>query len=383
MYVIGYLLTILLPIVSIPFSFIMIPFDYKNRKHYMIQNSVGLAFFAYCWNPSKTADLYVWQQISSQLSILDFKSFFQYMISGSEPLNNLLKYIAGLTGNYALLQFIVVLIGFLLLNNLIYHVYRDTGKDKPLSFFVIYSFLLASLLYVHFISGLFYMLAAIVFANGVYYIYNNKKILGIVLTLASFLIHSSMAFPILLFIIFYLSKSKLKIKNIILYIILALSIGYIIPALLTYLNHPIFSDIKAMYDGYFLNDRYNAINSGLFFWFNLISLFPIIYLLIFGKKDFNSMSKYGVVIILSSVLIYHMAPVFFRFIYLGHMLLSFSYFEYANNTSAIKTNRRIFFVVLMGTILLESIVQIRLLNSINFISIITDNLVKTIFSLIR
>lgn len=381
MYILGYLLTIFLPVFSIPFSFLMVGLDYKHRKHYMIQNSISLAFFAYCWKPAQGFDLFVWHNISNQLGAFSFNELIKYMSSSGEPINVLLKYIAGALGNTSLLQFIVVLTGFLLLNNIIYHISLKEEHNKPFNFFIVYSFLMSSLLYVHFISGLFYMLALLVLGNGIYYFYENKKLLGTVFLLLSFLIHSSMIFPLIIFAFFYLTKSQLKFKNIIAYVIIALSIGYLIPVLLNYLNHPVFSNIKEMYDGYFLSTTYNAINGGSFFLFNIISLMPILFIIIFSKREFDSMSKFGLAIILISLLVYYKAPIFIRFVYLGNIMLTYTYFDYFSNLTNIKMNKKIFGVLLLFVILVEFSYQIKLLNSIDFISIIINNITRTLFSL--
>ena len=166
MHIFLYFLTMISPIIAMPFSFILILVDPKNRKHYMIQNSISLAFFAYCWEPTPGFDLYTWHIICSQLRTMRFQSFIEYIKTTGEPINTIIKYIVAQTGNYSLLQFSIILVGYLLLNNLLFKMYTKIGKESKSVFFVYYILMMATMLYVHFASGLFYTLSALIFANG-------------------------------------------------------------------------------------------------------------------------------------------------------------------------------------------------------------------------
>ena len=373
--------TFIFPILSIPLNFILTIISRKEKKYFMMNNAVALAFFAYNWIPPENYDLHVWQLNCSMLANLQFINAIKYILINGEPLNNLIKYIIGLTGNFGLLQFTIVLISYLIINKILL-IYEEKFKLSNFSFSLIYLFTLLVLIYVNFISGLFFNFAAIIFTLGVIEFYDNKYKTGIFLIVISALLHSGMFFPICIFLILILNKSKLSLKPIIITIVFVLSLSYIIPFLLSNINIPIFSELSIMYKGYFLQNTYNSLNSGITYFLNLLKLLPLVFILIFAKNKYFYIEALGILIFVSSFLVSIKSPIFSRYFYMCCLMVLPKYGTYIDDKA--QENRRkslnkcVFIMLLTLICLISGIYQIKLLLNIDFISIIKNTILRPV-----
>lgn len=375
------LILIIFPIYSIPFSFIGSIIDRKNRFIYLVELSIGLAFLAYCWKPNNIYDLYVWQNEAVKLSQMNYKQFIEYLSSNTELINLLVKYIVGKIGNVSLLQLFVVASGYI---NIFYMLY-DSCKEqqiKKMGYIITLIYIIVSLLYLNFISGLFYTWAITILALGIYlYYFKKKKILPMLLLIISILVHTSMIFPIIVFIMFVLSKSKINYKSLIIILILSVSPKVILPALSKYTNIAIFNEINIMYNGYFLMDVYNKMNSGGLMVANLLMSIPIYLIYFVNHKKIDKLGNLSILLNIITWLLYLTAPIFVRYIYLTVLLFmpSFeNYFDSASDSMAQTNNKQIIFFIIC---LIECILifyQIYLLKDIEIFKIIVDNSYKPI-----
>lgn len=374
-----FILTFIFPILSIPLNFLLTLISKKNKKCFMMNNAVALAFFAYNWIPPKNYDLYIWQLNCSMLAKLPFTSVIKYILTNGEPLNNLIKYIIGLTGNFGLLQFTIVLISYLIINKILL-IYKEKFKLSNFSFSLIYLFTLLVLIYVNFISGLFFNFAAIIFTLGVIEFYDNKYKTGIFLIAISALLHSGMFFPISIFLILILNKSKLSLKSIIITIVFGLSLSYIIPFLLSNINISIFSELSVMYKGYFLQNTYNSLNSGITYFLNLLKLLPLVFILMFVKNKYFCSEALGILIFVSSFLVSVKSPIFSRYFYMSCLMVLPKYGTYiddkTNGNRRNSLNKCVFIMLLTLICLISGIYQIKLLLNIDFISIIKNTILR-------
>lgn len=376
-----YIITFLFPLISLPINFIMLLINKNKKIHYMIQNSFSLATFSFCWHPTATYDLYGWHLTCLRLSKMNLIQFKEFLLSNGEPLNNLLKYLAGISGNVNYLQFIVVFIGFIIINALINKIIKKIDISQ-LEFAVIYILTFTSLLFVNFISGLFFYFASIILCYGIYLIYDNKKKSGLFLLFISFLIHSSMFFPIAMYLMYYfLCGSKINFRSIIMSIIVALSIGYILPLFIGMIKIPLFNEFADMYNGYFQQTTFNSMNSRYFLLFNIIELFPIVILSILHNKKLENFSGFSIVMGISAVIIALKVPIFIRYVFLSSLSFVPYYCDFFKNSKDnLKfNNSKIVTIVLLIVIGLASIYQFKLLNDINFSNIYYDNFYKIIF----
>ena len=374
-----FILTFIFPILSIPLNFVLTIISKKDKKYFMMNNAVALAFFAYNWIPPKNYDLYVWQLNCSMLAKLPFISVIKYILTNGEPLNNLIKYVIGLTGNFGLLQFAIILISYLIINKILLK-YEEKFNLSKFSFSLIYLFTFLILMYVNFISGLFFNFAAIIFTLGVIEFYDNKYKTGIFLIVISALLHSGMFFPICIFLILILNKSKVSLKSIIIAIIFGLSLSYIIPFLLSNINISIFSELSVMYKGYFLQNTYNSLNSGITYFLNLLKLLPLVFILMFAKNKYSNSEALGILIFVSSFLVSIKSPIFTRYFYMSCLMVLPKYGTYIDDKT--EKNRRkslnkCFFIMLLILIcLISGMYQIKLLLNIDFISIIKNTILR-------
>lgn len=372
------------PIYSIPFACLASIIDYKNRMIYLIELAIGLAFLAYCWQPQEIYDLYSWQKQAISLSRMTFTQFLEYSGSNAEIINLFVKYIIGKSNNVSLLQLFVVASGYIN----IFYILHNSCKNANINRFVYtitFIYVTVSLLYLNFISGLFYTWALTITALGIYLYYSkNKKIVPIILFIVSILIHTSMLFPIFVFIMFLLLKSKINYKSFAVILIICILPNFILPMLSEFKNISIFNEIYIMYEGYFLLDVYNEMNSGGLMVTNILMSIPLYLIYFFDNKKVDKLGRLAILLNVISWILYLTAPIFVRYIYITVLLFMTSFERYFVSKSENFThfnNKQSIFVIICLIEIIIIFYQFYLLKDINIIKIIVDNFCKPLPSI--
>ena len=370
------------PIFAIPLSIFASIKDEKNRFIYLIELAIGLAFLAYCWKPNEVYDLYIWQQQATSLAKMSNTQFWNYAISNSEFISLAIKYIIGKSENLSLLQFVVVASGYM---NIFYILNNSCKKFKisKSNYAITLIYVVGSLLYLNFISGLFFTWALTFFAVGVYLFYCKKnRLLSAIILVLSMLIHTSMIFPMIIFIMYILVKSKIDYKSFFIILFVSVVPNYPLPLLAKNTDIAFLKDLYIMYNGYFLSDAYNKMNSGGFFIVNILMSAPIYIICFFSKgKKIDVMGKLSILIDVISLILCMNAPIFIRYSYLSVLLFMPSFEKYFNSESESQiqvNNKKIIFYCLVVIEFIIILYQIYLLKDIEIMKLIINNIYKPI-----
>lgn len=314
------LITFFFPMLSFPVNIANYFLIKKERKIYALLTALSLGLIAYTWEPSITYDLYRWQQEINLFSYCDFSAVIQKISIDLEPLNYVIKYIISKTGNPNLVQLFISFIGYYE----ILWIIADYSKNKKiniLSFSIGTVFILLSLKYISFISGLWFNFAIINFALGIYldYIKKQKK-LPWIFYLAAVLTHISTIYILMMLIISKVIKTTKYKKLIIITFLVSLLLGPIIIFLDTHVNMYIIHYISKLYTSYFINgDTYDYLHAGTNLIFAIVRLIITLIIIYSEKKNIKEYdSRLITFILLTSVstaaILFH-AKVYIRFIF--------------------------------------------------------------------
>lgn len=204
------LMFIIAPFLSIPLIILGLIRDRKHSKVYIVLLALLIAIISYSFNPKSTQDLYKYNYIMDrEYSFLNFGQYLQIMFDNNKFLFEFLKYIISQIGNYRLLPFICVFIGFLI----VFYTIFDYSKIKNISvyksLFIMLTFV-CILNFLDFTSGLAQILAIIItmFAFYLEYIKGKKKWYYKLLYVLPGFIHASMFIAIILRILLNFDLKK-------------------------------------------------------------------------------------------------------------------------------------------------------------------------------
>lgn len=253
---ISIILTAISPILAIPVNLLGIIFSNgKTRKTYGFLLAFSLAILAYIWIPDQNMDLYRHHQQMSLFSGGNVGNLISYIRADLEPLHYLTKFVVAQTGNYNLLQFIVVLVGYFELFWLGCDL-AETMKIKKGVFLVTLLYAFSSLRFIDFASGLRFNFAVINISLGIYFMYfRNTKWLQYLFFLIAISMHVTTLLaivPILLFTKMKMFK-KIKPSSIVILAAVTLSLGAILMIMNNVFgsNSSLMSVFNKMYDSYF------------------------------------------------------------------------------------------------------------------------------------
>lgn len=378
------LLTLFFPIISVFVNFISFILLKKERKFIAILLAISIASVAYVWTPNYQMDLYRWHLEMQMFRNFSFNDLIKYVIENYEPLNYLIKYILAKIGDFSLLQFFVSFIGYLEIL-FIFEDYAKRENIKLFPFFISLLFILTSLQFIGFISGLWFYFAIINFFVGVYleFIVRTKKIHWL-FYLVAICLHISVLLVFIILIISKFFKKKISLLSMFWIFIAFFSIDKIIVWLNTF-DVSIFKYIYKLYTYYFLNgSQFDSINGGtnLIFGILRLAICFIIFLINrnviiekFGTKYFNFVA---ITIASISAIIFN-ANVFVRFVFFIQLLIFQILLIYIN-----ENNRREKIIIYMLLFLSIGVMSVRQYNSFissNITKNIDDNILNPIFML--
>lgn len=382
--IISILATIFLPIISVFINIANFILIKKERKIYALLAAFSLGLVAYTWKPAMAYDLYRWQQEIRIFSYSDFSAVIQRVITDLEPLNYSIKYIISKTGNFNLVQFFISFIGYYEILWIIAD-YSQNKKINILPFTIGTLFILLSLKYIDFISGLWFNFAIINFALGIYldYTKNTKKIHWI-FYLISVLTHISTIFILLMLIISKTIKTENYKKIIAVTFIISLLLGPILLFLDTHINMYIIHYISRLYNSYFINgDRYDYLHAGTNLLFAVVRLLITLTIFYNERKNLKEYNPKLIIFILltsasTSAILFH-AKVYIRFIFFIQLSAIPIFFSFLSKKNTYFKTLIISSIVLFSALLIR--IQYNQMKSSELLKCINYNLNKNVFNL--
>jgi len=322
-------LTLVFPVLASVFNFFgMILMNGKARKYYAFLFAFSLAVIAYVWIPDSSMDLYRHHYDVGLLTGFNVEKLGVFIKANLEPLHYLIKFVVGQTGNYNLLQFIVVLIGYFGLFWMICDL-AEIKKCKRAVFSLICLYAFSVIRFIDFASGLWFNLSIITIALGVYLsYYRETKWMQYVMYAMAACIHVGTIYAIVLIII--MSKLRLfkriRLSVVLMTFLVMLSFGGIV----LLINNVFGSEfqlvgiLNRMYDGYFVNGlQFEELHTG---WSLSLSVANMVLCLILGiwhykkikvMRDYDCLLIYFTVSVMATIV---GAGVFIRFRSLSVML---------------------------------------------------------------
>lgn len=387
---VGTMLTLAFPVLSLVTNFfcMILMGNNKYRKYFALLLAFSLAIVAYIWVPDQSMDLYRHHHDVSRLAGFNFELLGSFVGKNMEPFQYILKFIVGQTGDYGLLQFIVIFCGYFEL----FWTICDIAKIKSVKRFVfmlIFIYAASVIRFIDFASGLWFNFAVINIALGVYLLYYRKtKLLPYAFFAIAVCSHIGTLYAVVLILIINRLRlfKKIHLSVMITMFLIMLSFGWIVLLINNLMGgNSTFVDIlNRMYDGYFVNGaQFEELHTG---WSLFLSLANLILCLSFGvwhyrkvgdKKDYDSLIVYLTVSVIATIV---GAGVFIRFRSLLVILalpLIVSFFE----TSRDKVMRLFVATVLIS---LSSIQVYRIYvqaQSVDLTNRVNSNITRSVFNL--
>lgn len=255
---IALLLTFFFPIISIPLNVLgMIISHGRIRKCYGFLFAFSLAIMAYLWIPNEGMDLYRFHRQVKMLGGFDFSQLGILMGEKIEPLHYLIEFFVAQTGKINLLQFFVIWIGYSGLFWLICD-YSENHGVKHGRFVLLLLYAFTAVKYIDFVSGLWFNLAMICTAIGIYLNFSKKtKLLQYLFYCIAVCLHiGTLYFMIIMVLLMKIRLFKrIRLSSIILIIVVALSFGALINVVggIFGADSPIAKMAGVMYDAYFVD----------------------------------------------------------------------------------------------------------------------------------
>ncbi len=382
--IISILITFLFPMLSFPINITNYVLIKKERKIYALLVAFSLGLIAYTWKPAIAYDLYRWQQQIRIFSYSGFSAVIQRIITDLEPLNYIIKYIISKTGNFNLVQLFISLIGYYE----ILWIIADYSKNKKINilpFTIGTIFILLSLKYIDFISGLWFNFAIINFALGIYLDYTKKtKRIHWMFYLISVLTHISTIYILIMLIISKTIKTENYKKIIVITFIISLLFGPILLFLDTHINMYIIHYISKLYNSYFINgDKYDYLHAGTNLLFSVVRLLITLAIFYNERKNLKEYNPKLIIFILitsasTSAILFH-AKVYIRFIFFIQLVAIPIFFSFLSKKNTHFKTLIISLIIFLSTLLIR--IQYNQMKSSELLKCINYNLNKNVFNL--
>lgn len=376
--------TFFLPMISVFINFANYIIFKKNRKIYALLTAISLGLIAYTWEPAVSYDLYRWQQEIRLFSYSNFSSVIQRISTDLEPLNYIIKFFISKTGNFDLVQLVISTVGYFE----ILWIIADYAKNKKiniLNFTVGVVFILSSLKYVDFISGLWFNFAIINFALGLYLNYTKQtKKTHWIFYIIAIATHISTIYILLLLIISKMIEIKNYKKAVFFTFLISLWLGVILNYLDSHLNIFLINYISKLYITYFINgSQFNYLHSGANLIYAIIRLAIIIIVLYSEKGELkNKNSKLIAIIALtcsSTIAILFHAKVYIRFIFFIQLMTLPMFFDFLSRKVTYMKTIVISCIAIFSFFLFK--IQYNQMKSAKLLECINYNLLNPIYKL--
>lgn len=379
MAILALMLFIMFPIVSLPLLLFLYIKDKKYRILYAILLGLVIGIINYYYMPRSDYDLYRHHIDVINYMSVDVSTFMKNVLLKSEPIQISIKYIVSLIGNKNLLQFFVTSVSFMIFFGILGdYAKRISLKTVYFIFIIIFTFTSINILYM--LSGLWNQFAMLIFALGYYLLKIEKgnKIINYLIIGSTILIHSSMMFPIVIFLLFKIFREKVSPGLFITILILFLFPSTLIVFINAVSDIPIFSQIESMYNAYFLqNERFYVFYPFKILMMELAKLFMYFALYFVYGKDKSKTHKFCLILALSVLMLVINSVVFVRFIFLLQIVGSLFLMDYFKEK---KPNMLIIIYMILCTMIFAGF-QFTQLREMYFGNLFTDNSFKNLISI--
>ena len=250
--------------------------------------SLILAFLSYHWIPSKEYDLFRYYEWLENMQRFKGSELISYLFNRGEYLTMAYFYVISVIGNFSLLQFFPVLIGYII----IFYLIIDYSFNKKTKWFITLfcTLIVLSLFkYISMVSVFRASLAFLVFTLMLYlreYKNLNSKITAI-LCILSILIHNSMILVVGIFLLTFIKNKKIVLMF---YLVLLFTLIFAIPIenfiAIFFEKTLIFSLFHKL--SLYLSFDFSLTLQSIFRFCQLCLLIYIQLLLFFNKKDKNN-----------------------------------------------------------------------------------------------
>ncbi len=378
----------ILPILSSILLLIGVIYSEKHRMIYMTGIAFILAIIAYRYIPSVEYDLYRHHLGVDRLKLMEFSSVLQYAISEFEIIKVFIMYVVAKLNNNDILQFMVSFLGYTMILFMIYDYTKRNNMNRWVMLLTML-YMLISLNYIHFISGLWNLLAMIIFALGIYmeYIMKKTKIISYILYVIAPFIHISMLLPIFIKILCNLiAKNKINIKSIIIISIIVVGPPLLASIFNRYINIPGITQLMKMYEGYFINGA--ELDSSLHKTPRMLIeaatnfiIFGYAFIFMYKKKE-NCMYDLSAIYFITTILLTINAGIFIRFIFLSQLIGIPLIMDYFSNVKINKIDSIVVYCIIIF-VSIVGIQRIKYTSSMDFGDLFTDGLTSNIITVFR
>lgn len=293
MFIIIAALFMLLPLLSIPVTFIGYIKDNKHTVLYSLFLALGFGILAYYFQPPVRFDLFRHHLAIESMSPMTSVQLKKLLLNSYEPLALVISYFISTLRNVDLLQFSVVTAGYWML----LYMLRDYAKRNSIKTYALVLtavFVLSSFPLVNFMSGIWNYLAMIIFCFAFYLEGKNQnnKPLAYALYAITPLIHTSMFLPISLLILFKLCSERFNKKLLFCIVIILMSLPLIHPVVSALSGITIFSQLEPMYQAYFTSGaRFNYLYGGSVLIMDLLKVALYLSVAVFTYKNAKDNTK--------------------------------------------------------------------------------------------
>lgn len=305
------LVLLIFPLLSPFFHFFGMAINKKNRFIYFLFFALILGLIAFLWIPNNQYDLYTWHAQMSRISTYSFHEFIQYAFQEGEILAWTIKYIFSFV-NHNFMEMFCITVSYSALFYML-HDYSKENNISNLSLFINIFFIVLSIPFLNFISGIWFVFSTIIFALGVYFDFvKNKKKYAILFYLIALCLHTSMIYPILLRIAFGNKNSANFGLRLFIIAVLSILATNLIPIFLNVFSFPFLSQINVMYQYYFLSTEFNELHSLSYILLRLLQVAPCIYIYL-NTEEKTPLERFGFFVFVSFILLIIPARIFARF----------------------------------------------------------------------
>lgn len=380
------ILTLFFPYIMLPINLLLFMFTKGQRKVYAILLSFCLALGAYIWIPDNTMDLYRHHLQMKTFYMMDISGLLDYIKVNFEPIQYFLKFFISKTTNFNLLQFIIIFIGY---NELFWLLgkYSKTNDVSVKTFCISSIFVITSLRFLDFASGLWFYLSIINFAVGFYYEHmEQKNKVGIAFYIISVLIHTGSIFLVILYVLSHLidiSKKNIYIKIIIMFAIFFLT-GFVLTFLYKNINSSLVRFLFEMYNSYFINgDRFSSLHNGVTLYLSIINLIFSFIILRVSNFVYNKPNNFAYFLIFSIFAILLQATIFVRYTFLVLILLIPYLMHLLEDKKSSKQLKFLIITIILSLISINLYRQYVQITNLNLIANIKEKYALSVFELMR
>lgn len=374
MSIITIIIFICMPIMAVPLIIFGLIKDRKHNIVYIILLALYFAILAYNFIPDESKDLCRYFGMMTHYKSMNIEEYMTIAFNNNKSIFIALMFFISHIGNYHILPFICVFIGY----SIIFYMISDYAKIKQISvykeLFIMATFI-GVFYFISFFSGLAQVLAITICALAIYLetVKNKKGLIYKILYILAFFIHSSTIVIIIFRILQKFNFKKLRIPIYIVFLLYALLPTLVNNYLQIFANIPLIGNLIEKSTMYLIDTR------GIFSTVYNIALacFIIFYFIIFilTRKDVKEKIGEKYCEFLEIMLVFNIASVqystiFIRFSFLIIILMNIYLLQILDNNK--KNIKKIIIVMMILFSIVFTSVNINILKTEDFNNIFSN-----------